>query len=86
MQDGSNPVYPIIFYSGPELDIGEVSIAAPAALRGVNLADYPTYQKIKSLALDHVNYLIFPEVDLKRIFRSRFTQEQLNEAQKYLTR
>lgn len=79
MRDGGQPVYAINFDSGPEREIGEVSIAAAAALRGVDLADYPSYQKIKTLALNHVNYLVFPEVDIKRIFRGRFTQEQLNE-------
>ncbi|WP_280171310.1 hypothetical protein [Agrobacterium pusense] len=79
MQDGGIPIYGINFDSGPEKEIGEISIAAAAALRGVDLANYQNYKAIKSLALTHVNYLIFPEVDIKRIFKGRFTQQQLNE-------
>jgi hypothetical protein len=79
MVDGGEPIYAINFDSGPEKEIGEVSIAAAAALKGVRLTDYRNYEAIKSLALEHVNYLVFPEVDVKRTFKGRFTQQQLNE-------
>lgn len=79
MRSGGKPVYAINFDSGPRDAIGEVSIAAASELRGVNPSDYRTYPMVKSLALNHVSYLIFPEVDIKRILKGRFTQEQLDE-------
>lgn len=79
MVDGGDPIYGINFDSGPRGKIGEVSIAAAAALRGKDIKDYTNYRAIVSLALKHVNYLVFPEVDIKRAFGGRFTQQQLDE-------
>lgn len=79
MVDGGDPIYGINFDSGPKDSIGEVSIAAAAALQGKDVDKYTSYPAIVTLALEHINYLVFPEVDIKRYFGGRFTQQQLDE-------
>lgn len=65
---------------GPEEKIGEVSISAAAFLSGKSQSRFANYQQIQDLALPSAQYLIFPNVDLKRLFAPRrFTQADVDQ-------
>lgn len=63
---------------GPADKIGEGSIALAAALSGTALTGQETYQKIKSLKRSEVDYLIFPNQDIRRLTGGRFTQADID--------
>lgn len=64
--------------SGPANKIGEGSVALTAALGGVTLQGNETYTTIKQLALPHVEYLIFPTQDIRRLTNGRFDQADID--------
>ncbi|MBB4219228.1 hypothetical protein FHT79_006459 [Rhizobium sp. BK212] len=64
---------------GPATSIGEVSVAMAAEINAVELSGNETYQQVKELALDEVSYLIFPNIDIKRLKGPSFTQEDVDE-------
>jgi hypothetical protein len=63
---------------GPADKIGEGSIAFTAALSSVTLSNEATYAKIRSLARQNVEYLIFPSRDIRRLAGNGFTQEEID--------
>lgn len=62
---------------GPEEKTGEASIAALAALQGVEFPPNGTYDEARSLAVNDLQYLIFPDRDAKKELGLPLTQEQI---------
>lgn len=67
--------------SGPKDKIGEGSIALTSALSGQRLSPNASYSEIKRLAVNDVDYLIFPANDVEKFYRSKggTTQDGIDE-------
>lgn len=67
--------------SGTSDKIGEGSIALTSALSGQKLSPNPSYTEVKKLAVNDVDYLIFPANDVEKFYRHKggTTQTRIDE-------
>lgn len=70
--------YAIIGDSGPQAAIGEGTIALAASLRETAVSPTASYAEIRSLAIDDVQYLIFPGTDIRRRITGAVTQAAID--------
>lgn len=69
---------------GPEDGIGEGSIALTSYLSGVTIHGTETYEKIKLLHRDRVQYVTFPADDIRRKTDNKFSQADIDREGKKL--
>ena len=63
---------------GPAAKLGEGSVRLAAAFAGKSVAVITNYQQARALARSSVQYLIFPNIDLKRLAGGQFTQADVD--------
>lgn len=64
---------------GPYENIGEGSVRLAAQLSGTDVASIKNYDDAKHLKRPDVQYLIFPNIDLKKLKGSAFSQKDVND-------